>query len=65
MTSEYLPPNSPNPPDSGDRRRGHKTHLACHQFDYTCETIATAFAAPVDVTGAVCCDAECRSGLSR
>ena len=50
MTSEYLPPNSPNSPDSGDRRRVQKTHLACHQFDYTCETIATAFAAPVDVT---------------
>ena len=53
-TSEYLSPVLPNQPDSGDRGHGQKTHLDCHQFDYTCRIVVTSFAAPVDVTGAVC-----------
>ena len=51
-TSEYLSPVFPNQPDSGDRRRGPRTHVACHQFDYTCGIVANSFAASVDVTDA-------------
>ena len=47
-----LPPVLPNQPDSGDRGHGKKTHLACHQLDYTCRIVDTAFAPEVDVTGA-------------
>ena len=49
----YLPPVLPNQPDSVDRGHGKKTHLACHQLDYTCRIVDTAFAAEVDVTGVV------------
>ena len=49
----YLPPVLPNQPDFGDRGHGKKTHLACHQLDYTCRIVDTAFAPEVDVTGAV------------
>ena len=49
----YLPPVLPNQPDFGDRGHGKKTHLACHQLDYTCRIVDTAFAAEVDVTGVV------------
>ena len=50
----YLPPVLPNQPDFGDRGHGKKTHLACHQLDYTCRIVDTVFAPEVDVTGAVC-----------
>ena len=49
----YLPPVLPNQPDFGDRGHGKKTHLACYQLDYTCRIVDIAFAAEVDVTGAV------------
>ena len=49
----YLPPVLPNQPDFGDRGHCKKTHLACHQLDYTCRIVDTAFAPEVDVTGAV------------
>ena len=62
--SEYLPPDWPNQPDSGDRRRGQKSHLDCHQFDYTCGFVANSFAASVDVTGAVWEYFQFRSGRS-
>lgn len=48
----YLPPVLPNQPDFGDRGHGKKTHLACHQLDYTCRIVDTVFAPEVDVTGA-------------
>ncbi len=35
-TSEYLSPVLQNRPDFGERGHGQKTHLSCHQFDYTC-----------------------------
>jgi hypothetical protein len=51
-TLKYLSPVLPGQPDSGDCGHGRKTHGACHQFDSTCGIVATAFAAPVDVTDA-------------
>ena len=42
----------PNSSDSCARGHGQKTHLACHQFDYTCGIVATPFDASVDVTEA-------------
>jgi hypothetical protein len=52
-TSEYLPEVLSNQPDSGDRGHARKTHVAYHQFDCICGSVAASFAAPVDVIGAV------------
>ena len=41
-----------------------KTHVACHRFDDTYGIVATTFAAPVDVTGAVKDNVTVRSGRS-
>ena len=49
---EYLPTALSNQPDSGDRRNGQKTHVACNQIDDFCGVVAAAFDAPADGTGA-------------
>jgi hypothetical protein len=49
---KYLSPVLRDQPDSGDRGRGWKMHVACHRLDCTGEIVDAAFDSWADMTGA-------------